>query len=375
MDSDTLGLIYDAALDPARWADAIAGVARFCNSEGGQILLWNEFGAAPVFSLNVGGASDPAFADALYAQRYGAIDPRREYALSLPAGQWMACHQICDDRFVARSEFYQDYFIPIVNARYMCGTRLADEAGIHAMLAIARRRGPRSKPFDDATLAALGRLTPHLTRAANLHLRIAKLTGELSHREAALDRLSIPMFTTDQDGRALHMNRSAEDLAAVPNSRLSLKAGRLCSPQADDDVKLRSAIHSAVTASTGTSLLLGSDSAAPVLCTIVPLSERSAHLRAQAQAVALILVGDRALDGSFEQRLLEQVFALTPAEARLALGLATGSSPADYALAHRVSVNTVRAQLQAIYQKLGVKRQGAVIAMLQRLLPPLREPE
>jgi DNA-binding CsgD family transcriptional regulator len=86
----------------------------------------------------------------------------------------------------------------------------------------------------------------------------------------------------------------------------------------------------------------------------------------------MIVVGDRRIDGPVEQTILEQTYGLTPAEARLALRLATGGALADHARENRVSIHTVRTQLQAVYLKLGVNRQGALVAMLQRLLPPVK---
>jgi DNA-binding CsgD family transcriptional regulator len=61
---------------------------------------------------------------------------------------------------------------------------------------------------------------------------------------------------------------------------------------------------------------------------------------------------------------LEPGFGLTPAEQRLAWGLAQGGSLKTIAAAQNVSINTLRNQLQAIYDKTGVNRQAALVSLL-----------
>jgi DNA-binding CsgD family transcriptional regulator len=62
--------------------------------------------------------------------------------------------------------------------------------------------------------------------------------------------------------------------------------------------------------------------------------------------------------------LLRVSFGLTAAEARLALQLAAGSTLADAADAFGVTQNTVRAQLRAVFEKTGARRQSDLIRLL-----------
>lgn len=89
--------------------------------------------------------------------------------------------------------------------------------------------------------------------------------------------------------------------------------------------------------------------------------------------MALVLIGDRKIDRAEEVRMVQAIFSLTPAESRLALGLASGRSLDQLAGDYGVAMATVKAQLQSVYTKVGVNRQGALISLLQRLLPPLQD--
>ena len=65
--------------------------------------------------------------------------------------------------------------------------------------------------------------------------------------------------------------------------------------------------------------------------------------------------------------VLEQVFRLTPAEARLALLLADGATTTEAAATLGVSVATTRTQLAAIFAKTHTRRQAELVMLLSRL--------
>ena len=64
--------------------------------------------------------------------------------------------------------------------------------------------------------------------------------------------------------------------------------------------------------------------------------------------------------------LYSQTFRLTPAEARLAVHLASGASLTETADEFGVTHNTVRAQLRAIFDKTETHRQSDLVRLLQR---------
>lgn len=83
------------------------------------------------------------------------------------------------------------------------------------------------------------------------------------------------------------------------------------------------------------------------------------------QLLALLLAApepDQAL-----AQMLREGFGLTAAEARLALILAEGPTLAEAAERLGVSVNTVRNQLRAVFDKLGLNRQSELVRALTQL--------
>lgn len=66
----------------------------------------------------------------------------------------------------------------------------------------------------------------------------------------------------------------------------------------------------------------------------------------------------------FDQEHLMRRFGLTPAEARIAAGLASGLSTTEMARRFGIQPNTVRAHLKRVLSKCGARRQTELVAML-----------
>lgn len=74
-----------------------------------------------------------------------------------------------------------------------------------------------------------------------------------------------------------------------------------------------------------------------------------------------------------DQRGSRAVYSrLTPAEARIALGIARGEALVTIAKAHGISIATARTQLKSVFAKTGTHRQGQLVALLAGTIDPLR---
>jgi DNA-binding CsgD family transcriptional regulator len=62
--------------------------------------------------------------------------------------------------------------------------------------------------------------------------------------------------------------------------------------------------------------------------------------------------------------LVQSLFDLTPAEARVARGLASGKTVDDIASAGGTSANTVRTHVRGVLEKTGCNRQADIVALL-----------
>jgi DNA-binding CsgD family transcriptional regulator len=89
-------------------------------------------------------------------------------------------------------------------------------------------------------------------------------------------------------------------------------------------------------------------------------------------AVAIVFVCDPLARTSASLDALRSLFALTEAEAVLALALQSGITPIDYARRHALSLNTVYTHLRRLREKTGCSRLPELIHKLNALRLPLR---
>jgi DNA-binding CsgD family transcriptional regulator len=68
--------------------------------------------------------------------------------------------------------------------------------------------------------------------------------------------------------------------------------------------------------------------------------------------------------------LVQSLFDLTPAEARVARSLSAGETVEKIASIGGVSLNTVRSQLRCVLEKTGCHRQAEVVALLSGIAVP-----
>lgn len=81
----------------------------------------------------------------------------------------------------------------------------------------------------------------------------------------------------------------------------------------------------------------------------------------------MVVLIDLDLQPGLNPDTLENIFGLTPAEARLAVQIAAGDTLAQYADAIGISVATARSQLSSIFAKTQTARQAELVALLARI--------
>jgi DNA-binding CsgD family transcriptional regulator len=102
----------------------------------------------------------------------------------------------------------------------------------------------------------------------------------------------------------------------------------------------------------------------PYRACVFPLKPGHAVCGLASVSQAVLFVDDPNQD-AIPGDLISRAFQLTPAEARLAVHLTSGSTLSDAADVLGVTYNTVRAQLRAIFDKTATHRQTELVRLLQ----------
>jgi DNA-binding CsgD family transcriptional regulator len=209
-----------------------------------------------------------------------------------------------------------------------------------------------------------GELIKSLHYALELMAQFRQLNHRLVCSNLLLDTIRLPLLLLDPSMRMLAANSHAQPLL----ERTANGAGkRHVALRGVCRTKFSNAVRSACDIAphtAGSILRIASAPAQQVL--VLPIMMRHSD---RSDRAALVLV-----HGPVSQ-LLQQVYGLTPAEARLAMLILDGQAPGDAAISLKVSVTTIRTQLSAILKKTGARKQAELVRHLSPLMvldqPPL----
>jgi DNA-binding CsgD family transcriptional regulator len=256
---------------------------------------------------------------------------------------------------------YRDFWRP-QGVGWAVGTVVPIPTGENVIFVLTRRteRGSVERAF----VQTLDELRPHLARSvvisARLQLERARVASE------TLAALGLPALVLNEQGKVLAANSLIEALTGSiqwrAQDRVSLKD---C---AADDL-LRDAI--AAIDPTGGSVrsfpVRDTNAEAMMVAHVIPirLSARDIFVRCAAALILTPLTQPQAPP----VELVQSLFDLTPAEARVARGLASGETVESLASAQKLSQNTIRSHVRRILEKTGCDRQIDVVTLLSTLSP------
>lgn len=166
------------------------------------------------------------------------------------------------------------------------------------------------------------------------------------------------------------MNRAAAGVIALNDGLLGTRDG-LRAENNLESAKLQRLVAAAAATSAGTGLSpagglqVSRKNGPPLQVFITPVGTVNFDVAETVCAVAFVI--DPARKVRPPQEVLRTMFALTPAECRVALLLADGKSPGEILEVLGVSANTLKTQIGSIYAKTGASRQSQLIRLLLTL--------
>jgi DNA-binding CsgD family transcriptional regulator len=390
--SALIGAVYEAGLDPAGagWPAVLERLSPVIAGDG-TVVLGLERRRFEYARTHY--ARTDAAAVARYQAHYGRIDPVFEPVLrGARAGVLLLSDALMPARELRRTEYYADWIRPN-GFGAAAATALARHGSAMASLFVVRPR--RRGPFTAGDVEVLGLLLPHVATAVRVSLRLSALGAERDAVACALDHWADAVLLVDSTASVHAANRAAEALldagdglacepargllrgrlrAATPALTAALR--RLVSAAAA--VAVRPAGNDAAVALPPRDLALTRPSGRPPLVmAVAPLSPRSARGAAWIDAVApdvtdaavLLFVSDPAAvgDAARLRERLRAVYGLTPAEAAVAVAVASGEGLLAVAAAQGVALATVRTQAQQVYRKTSVRGQAALARLVARI--------
>jgi DNA-binding CsgD family transcriptional regulator len=353
MAHDLIDSIYEAAAVPTLWPDVLGRISDRVEGNGGVLV------AARTGYDHLISSSD--LADVVHKfmnDGWAARDPRLPRALAVDHPGFINDGDLFTDEEIETNEVYADFFRPH-GIGYMAGTMIPNPSG--DFIAVVFERHQDNGPVPRETVAFLDTLRPHLARASMLAFRIG---FERARAQAeVLQAMGLPAAVLRQGGRVLAANALFEDLVpAVAQDRLHRIALTNCSA----DALLASALaqHRAGGPMIGPASipLPAQDGRLPMIVHLIPVHGAAHDIFSQSAMLLLITPVDRAAVPTAE--VLQGLFDLTPAEARVAKGIGLAQSVDMLAASQGVSRETVRSQLKQVLAKTGLSRQVELVSLL-----------
>lgn len=216
----------------------------------------------------------------------------------------------------------------------------------------------------------------HLERIIRMSRAVVDARGR--SELAVLDRLGRAAMLVDGDGRITSMNATAEALMS-PDFRLC--SGRLLAADPRSEDQIEALLHVIHTTPFDRFLkapvaLVNRDGLPWLTIDVLPTTGRNTDNFGGTRA--MLVISDLTEVRARTETDLQNLFGLTPAEARLAAALYAGKSVHQTAAEFGVETSTLRSHLKNIFAKTGTGRQAELVAVLARIsnpthLPHLRE--
>ncbi|NPD16403.1 hypothetical protein HOY34_14480 [Xinfangfangia sp. D13-10-4-6] len=369
--SALIARIYDCALDPALWSEAMAAICDELDLRTGVVSLIDLETGQPLLASATG--FDPAWLGRLHEFSDGLVSlwggdavvrnmPLEEPAV-LSAVNPVAISGDSDDPFhlgFNRPQGFVDAIaVGLTRDKTTLGTIGFNRHESHGLV------GPRE-------IEIMRLLVPHLQRAIAVSRVLELQQIRQTSLETALHNISVPLFMVDSDLKLHFHNRAAEKVIAECGI-LRVANGTLILTDPEAQRRVRKALLSvsaceepAQASPFGTAFTDAQNE--PWVAHVLPLTDRSGMAGAQCM---LFLAGPSTRDRSVALEALASLYALTGAETQILQRLCTGQSARQIAEELGIAPSTLKTHTLRIYEKTGLHRQAELVALARGALAPV----
>ena len=367
--SGLIGEIYDAALNPTLWLNALANAARFV---GGP--------AASVFSKDATRKSAQIFyqygIDARYVQlyidKYIKLDPSTTSQFFANVGDIISTENFMAYEEFLETRFFKEWAHPqlLVNSANAVLQKTATDTAIFTVF-----RHERDGLVNDGMRRRMQLLTPHVRRAVLIGRLLDCGRSEVAELADTFDTLNAGMFLVDADGHIIHANAAGRILLST--GALTAVGNRLGAADYEinellQDIFMTASYGDYAIDVKGISLPLTSRDGENYVAHILPLTS-GARRRAGATyaASAVLFAYKAALNTASPLEAIARRFKLTPTELRVLLAVVEVGGVPEVATALGISVTTVKSHIASLFEKTDTHRQADLVKLIAAFSNPL----
>jgi DNA-binding CsgD family transcriptional regulator/PAS domain-containing protein len=351
-----IGAIYEAGMDFSLWPYALGRIAAAYGApSAGMARQGRTLSECWGFSSGI----DPD-CEKQYIDHYHSVNPIWQRASSTSVGTVQTDTMVMPRRELKRTEFFNDFLVPQQMESMLNAVVLVEEG---RQTVVTVRRNPE---FGDDQVKLYKLLAPHLQRAVQINIKLAR--AELNHiwSEAALNHLEDGILFVDMDAKVKFANKAADVFFLGRDIRI--QKGRLSANSAAETAHL----HAVIAKCAETGIPVQSDfvwlrreaGKSPLALLIAPLPAANSSLLTSLQPMVVIFVKDPDKNNRPTVPQVRERFGMTPAEASFAIEISKGDG--IQAAADRLSISraTARTHLSRIFDKTGTRRQAELVRVL-----------
>jgi len=364
---ELIGRLYDAATDTDKWAAFLTELVTLFDASACHLTHFDFQERRMTFSIHAGLDHMSA---ALW-KRYEALlpeDPRIPVYAKYP-GKPQSCRMTIDEQTLHDSRMYREVLVP-ARVEYSLGILLDGDDNSGTGLAILR--DDRFSPFDQADCDLLGKIIPHLKRALEIHKRFALLDFGQRMALEALDRIATGIVLLEEGGVVKFANRLARDIAGSADG-FRIMGDSVMFADYDIQTEVIAAVRGAIASARAGRVLPGKGFAIPRPSGATPYALMvstlwGSHLRFDLglldDPIAVLFLSDPQRPQEAPAELLQRLYGLTPAEARVLEALVAGRNLKGAAAELGITHETVRSHLKCIFDKTDTRRQIDVVKLV-----------
>ncbi len=362
--STLIALVYDAALEKAQWQGLTQRLGEVCPGHVAAVVTFED---ARWVSSHVPTLPDTAQGDLIRDLtddvHAGTVEQPNDLNDTLFArqplalGTLYATHRIFTEDEFRNFEGYKTTMAP-VGAGHWTGTHFSISEGRRAAIMLVENdfdTQPKDRALSEYLITLIA---PHMIRAARFARAVSAARDAVETYSGFIDAIALPMVVLAKDGQLQLANSLGQRVLDAGQILRADGTGRVTMPDPGSTRLLTNCIAAAENDSGPHAFQVDAEDATIAMC-VCPYRPALAFASDvdkrlfEGQHLFAVLIGARPT-GAISLKLMQDAFGLTQREAEVCRGLLTGAKPSELAQDMDRSEKTIRNQIQAVHQKVGV---------------------